>query len=124
MDLKGIGKPIGPLPTVSRERVERSISSEKSSDREGNGQASNGSHEQQHPPMTDEQFEQAIEHLKSLSVVKENHLEVIVELRENKRLVILKEPSGKVIRRILENELWSLQAVKDSEKGQLISRSA
>lgn len=124
MDLKGIGKPINPLPVVNRERVERSISSEKTSDREGNGQASYGSHEQQHPPMTEEQFQQALEHLRNLPAVKDNHLEVIAEIREDKRIVILKEPNGKVIRRIMENELWTLQGVKDSEKGQLLRRSA
>lgn len=124
MDLKGIGKPIDPLPAINRERVERSISSEKTSDREGNGQASYDSNEKQHPPMTEEQFQQALEHLRSLPAVKDNHLEVIAEMREDKRIVILREPNGKVIRRILENELWTLQAVKDSDKGQLLSRSA
>lgn len=124
MDLKGIGKPIDPLPVINRERVERSISSEKASDREGNGQASYDGNEKQHPPMTEEQFQQAIEHLRNLPAVKDNHLEVIAEVREDKRIVILREPNGKVIRRIRENELWTLQAVKDSDKGQLLSRSA
>jgi len=124
MDLKGIGKPINPLPVINRERVERSISSEKTSDREGNGQAAYDGNEKQHPPMTDEQFEQALEHLRGLPVVKDNHLEVIAEIKENKRIVILKEASGKILRRIMESELWSLQGVKESEKGQLLSRSA
>jgi len=124
MDLKGIGKPIDPLPVTNRERVERSISSEKTSDREGNGQAAYDNQEKQHEPMTEEQFEQSLNHLRSLPVVKENHLEVIAEIKENKRIVILREPSGKVIRRIMESELWSLKNVKDSEKGQLLRRSA
>ncbi len=124
MDLKGIGKPIDPLLTTNRERVERSINSEKSSDREGNGQSAFGGNEQQHPPMTEEQFQQALEHLRNLPVVKDHQLEVVTEIREEKRVIILKEPSGKVIRRIMENELWSLQGVKDTEKGQLLRRSA
>jgi hypothetical protein len=124
MDLKGIGKPIGPPPVQNRERVERSISSEKALDREGNGQASYGEGGQQHPPMSDEQFEHALEHLRNLQVVKDNHLEVVVQISEGKRFVILREPNGKVIRRIPESELWTLQAVKDKEKGQLLSKSA
>lgn len=124
MDLKGIGKPIDPLPVINRERVERSLSSEKTSDREGNGQASYDGNEKQHPPMTEEQFQQALEHLRNLPAVKDNQLEVIAEMRDEKRVVILKEPSGKVLRRIMENELWTLQVVKDSDKGQLLRRSA
>lgn len=124
MDLKGIGKPINPLPVKPRERVERSISSEKTMDREGNGQASYGGGEQQHPPMTEEEFKIAIEHLKSLQVVKDNHLEVVEIQKEGKRIILLREPNGKVIRRIPEQELWSLQVVKENEKGQLLSKSA
>lgn len=124
MDLKGIGKPINPLPVTHRERVERSISSEKSNDREGNGQAAMNGEGEQHPPMSDEQFHSALEHLRNLQVVKENQLEVLEYQSEGKRLVIIREKSGKVIRRILESELWTLQFVKDSEKGQLLRRSA
>ncbi len=124
MDLKGIGKPIGPLPVINRERVERSISSEKSNDREGNGQAAMNGEGEQRPPMSEEEFQMALEHLRNLQVVKENHLEVVEFISEGKRIVIIREPSGKVIRRIQENELWTLQAVKYSEKGQLLRRSA
>jgi hypothetical protein len=124
MDLKGIGKPIGPLPIQKRERVERSISSEKTLDREGNGQAAYGDGGQEHPPMSDEQFEKALEHLRGLQVVKDNRLEVVEQHTENKRIIILREPTGKIIRRILENELWTLQAVKDNGRGQLLSKSA
>lgn len=124
MDLKGIGKPISPPPVINRGRVERSISSEKSNDREGNGQAAMNGDESQHPPMSEEQYHQALEHLRQLQVVKENQLEIIEHHSEGKRIVIIREPSGKIIRRILENELWSLKAVKESEKGQLLSRTA
>jgi hypothetical protein len=77
-----------------------------------------------HEPMSDEQFQKALEHLRGLQVVKDNHLEVVEMVSEGKRIVILKEPGGKIIRRINESELWTLQAVKDYEKGQFLSRSA
>lgn len=125
MDLKGIGKPVNLLPVKNREKVERSISSEKTTDREGNGQAAYGDGgQQQHQPMSDEQFQAVLEHLRGLQVVKENGLEVVEYASEGKRMVLLREPSGKVLRRIPESELWSLQTVKDKEKGQLLSKSA
>lgn len=124
MDLKGIGKPVDLHPVQNREKVERSITSEKTLDREGNGQASYGDGGQQHPPMTEEQFKAALAHLRNLQAVKDNRLEVIEHVVEGKRFVLLREPGGKVIRRIPEKELWSLQNVKDKEKGQLLSKSA
>lgn len=124
MDLKGIGKPVSPPPIQQRERVERSISSEKSHDREGNGQAGYDGGGNQHPPMSDEQFQKALEHLKNLQVVKDNHLEVLEVQIDNKRFILLKEPTGKIVRRIPESELWTLQVVKDNEKGQLLSKAA
>lgn len=124
MDLRGIGKPVGPPPIQRRERVERSINTEKTVDREGNGQSSFGDGGDKHEPMSDEQFQKALEHLRGLQVVKDNHLEVLEIVSEEKRFVILKEPSGKIIRRISESELWTLQAVKDYAKGQFLSRSA
>lgn len=124
MDLKGIGKPIGPLPIQTRERVERSINSEKTGDREGNGQAAFGDGQQHHQPMSDEQFQKAKEHLENLQAVKDNHLEVVEYHSEGKRFLLLREPNGKVIRRIPESELWTLQNVKNNEKGQLLSRTA
>lgn len=124
MDLKGIGKPVNLPPVQGREKVERSISSEKTTDREGNGQAAYGEGGEQHPPMNDEQFKKALEHLRNLQAIKDNHLEVIEYVTEGKRFVLLKEPSGKVIRRIPEKELWSLITVKNKEKGQLLSKSA
>ncbi|MEY4617069.1 MAG: hypothetical protein RJB66_2029 [Pseudomonadota bacterium] len=124
MDLKGIGKPVNLPPVQGREKVERSISSDKTTDREGNGQAAFSDGGEQHPPMSDEQYKLALEHLRKLQAVKENNLEVVEYVTEGKRFVLLKEPNGKVIRRIAEKELWSLIAVKDKEKGQLLSKTA
>lgn len=124
MDLKGIGKPVGPLPIQPRERVERSISSERTLDREGNGQAAYGDGGEKHPPMSEEQFQRALQHLRDLSVVKENNLEVVEQSSDGRRVVIIRETNGKIIRRIYEAELWTLQAVKDHDKGQLLSKAA
>lgn len=123
MDIKGIGKPLSPLATERRERVERSITSEKSHDREGNGQQFYGQNGQDREPMTDEEFKKALEHLKNLPVVKDNHLLLIEEVHNGRRVLILKEPSGRLLRRIPESELWTLQVVKENEKGQILRRS-
>jgi hypothetical protein len=124
MDLRGIAKTLNLNPIQPREKVEKAINSEKTADRDGNGQASYGEGGQQHPPMSDEQFQKALEHLRELQAVKDRALEVVAEEVRGQRIVLLREPGGKVIRRIREEELWSLQGVKDKEKGQLLSKTA
>ena len=74
--------------------------------------------------MNEERIKKAIEHLRSLDVVRDNNLSVELMEIERKRFVVLADPNGKVVRRIPEVELWTLQVVKKSEKGQLISKSA
>ncbi|MBX3018343.1 MAG: hypothetical protein KF767_10665 [Bdellovibrionaceae bacterium] len=117
------------LPTNLRKKdpVERNIKSDSATDRDGNGQMPGQDKNQgeQKPPMSEEQLKKAMDHLKGLPVVKDHNL--LVELLTNeggKRFVLLKEPNGKLIRRIPEEELWTLQVVKETEKGQLLRKTA
>lgn len=116
------------LPTNLRKKdpVERGIKSDSTTDRDGNGQMpQQQKNEGDHPPMSDEQLNKALEHLKSLAVVKDHHLTVELVVAEgDKKFVLLKEPDGKLIRRIPEEELWTLQVVKEKEKGQLLRKTA
>ncbi len=124
MDIKGVLNAVLPSTIRGKEKVERTIKSDSTTDRDANGQMPGGNQEEHHPPMSDEQFKKAIEHLKSLSVVKDHSLSVEPVELEGKRFVFLKEPSGKIVRRIPELELWSLQVVKNTEKGQLLRKTA
>ena len=123
MDIRGIVKNISPFVVQGKEKAEKTIKSENTNDREGNGQMQSGSDSEHREPMSDEQFEQALLHLKKHQVFKDNNLELYVQRVGPKKFIILKEPNGKVIRRISESELWSLQTTKENEKGQLLSKS-
>ena len=123
MDIKGVLNAVLPMNLRGKEKVERTIKSDSTTDRDANGQMPGGGQDQ-HPPMSDEQFKRALEHLRALDVVKDHSLSVEVSESEGKKFVLLKEPSGKVVRRIPEAELWSLQASKNSEKGQLLRKTA
>lgn len=115
------------LPTNLRRRdpVERAIRSDSATDRDGNGQMPQGEKHEEKPPMSDEQLKKALDHLKSLPVVKDHNLSVeLVTAEHGKRFVLLKEPTGKLIRRIPESELWTLQVVGDHDKGQLLRKTA
>ena len=124
MDIKGPLKILTPIDFKRVEKNERPVRSEEAHDREPDGQMYQGNEEEKHPPMSDEQFEQALEHLKSLSVVKDHNLRVEEKILEGKRFIILLEPTGKVVRRISELELWTLKSVKENEKGQILRKTA
>lgn len=113
------------LPTNLRKKdpIERSIKSGGATDRDANGQMPQQEKEQ-HPPMSEEQLETAMEHLRGHAIVREHNLTVELVQVQGKNFVLIKEPDGKVLRRIHEEELWSLKDVKENEKGQLLRRTA
>lgn len=130
MDIKGALGAIIPIQGNASKKIEnshRAIKSESTADRDANGQQQYSSQDQQHHgPMSDEEFERAIKYLKELPAVRDHSLSLEVQILEGKRYLFLKEPDGKVVRRIAENELWSLAIMKspDAKKGQLLSKTA
>lgn len=127
MDIKNALNSVLPPSLRPKERVERSIKSESTTDRDGNGQMpfDQGGQNEKRGPMSDEQIKKALEHLRGLQAVKDHLLTIeLVTKEDGKRFVLIKEPDGKVVRRIYEHELWSLQAVQDTDKGQLLRKTA
>ena len=125
MEVKNVLGAILPIGIRGKEKVEKTIKSDSTSaDRDANGQMASGGDQQHREPMSEEQLKKAIEHLKSHAVVKDQNLTVQLLESEGKKFVLIKEPSGKTIRRIPESELWTLQVVKDNEKGQLLQKTA
>ena len=74
MDIKSVLNAVIPVAIRGKEKVEKTIKSDSATDRDANGQMSQGDSEPHHPPMSDEQLKNAVEHLKTLAVVKDNKL--------------------------------------------------
>lgn len=124
MDIKNALNAVIPLSLRAKDKVEKTIKSDSTTERDGNGQMPFGQEQQQREPMTEEQLKKAIEHIRALSVVKDHGLLVELIQLESKRFILLKEPSGKIVRRIHEAELWSLLEVQDGQKGSVLNKSA
>jgi hypothetical protein len=125
MNIKGLlGNilPTGPLRPISK--AEKAIKSDSTSDRDANGQQAGGGEQQQHEPMTDEQLQKALEHLRNISGVKEHNWSVELQVFENKKFAVVKDTNGTVIRRIPELDLWTLSTDNEPGKGQLFKKSA
>lgn len=128
MDIKNALNAILPMNLRQKTGVDRTIKSGNATDRDGNGQMPSGQNQQQQrEPMTDEQLEKALKTLKEYPVVKVHNLSIEVVEQDGRRYVLLKEPDGKLIRRISEAELWSLPVMSETDpdkKGQLLRKMA
>ena len=125
MNIKGLISNILPNNEVRAvERAGQTIKSEMTHDRDANGQDFSGGQQQQHrDPMTEEQLEKAMEHLRKLAAFKEHKWTVELDSSSEERSVLVKDNLGNLIRRIPELELWTLPT-DDSPRGQLLKRSA
>ena len=106
-------------------KVERTIKSDSSHDRDANGQqAYDQNKRQQQGPMSDEQFKKAVDYLLALPSIKEHKWIVETIVEDSLRVLLIKDNLGNLVRRIPESELWSLPFDKDVRTGQLLKKSA
>lgn len=125
MNIKGVFGNINTTPMNPVERIGRPIKSDNAHDRDPNGQQNfDDQKKEHHEPMTEDQIEKAIEHLRQLAVVKEHHWTIELILSENKKFVLVKDTDGNIIRRIPELELWTLPIDANDPKGQLLKKTA
>lgn len=127
MDIKNALNSILPPQVRSTAPTDKPIKSESATDRDANGQQQySQDREEKHGPMSDKQYADAIDHLKSMPGVVEHGFIIEPEIVEGRRFVLVKEPSGKVIKRITESELWTLPEFSEGEKpkGQILRKTA
>jgi uncharacterized FlaG/YvyC family protein len=129
MDIKNALNAILPLNLRAKTGTDRALKAGNSTDRDANGQASYEQQQKQEhrEPMSEEQLKKALQHLRDFPAVKEHNLTVELVEQDGRRFVYLKEPDGKILRRIHEAELWTLPVMTESDpnkKGQLLRRTA
>lgn len=127
MDIKNALNSILPPQVRSTVPTEKPIKSESATDRDANGQQQfSQNHDEKRGPMSDEQYEEAIQHLRSMPGVVEHGFVIEKEIIDGRRFVLVKESSGKVIKKISESELWTLPHFTEGEKpkGQILRKTA
>lgn len=111
----------------SVEKTERTIKSDITHDRDGNGRQDPHQQRDSHPQreMTPEEIEKSLSQLKNLGVVKEHKWTIDLLLEADKKFILIKDNLGTVIRKIPETELWTLNLSEDAQpKGQLLKKTA
>ena len=88
MDIKKAVSAIIPTQVERVARVERSIKTDSTTDRDANGQQAQGGSDQNKEPLSNEEMEKVLEYLKNLTVVKDHQLQVLLVMREKKKFVL------------------------------------
>ncbi len=113
-----------PSHLKTKDPVEKAIKSENATEREGNGQMPWDQGKKPRPPMSDEELRQAKEKLLEIESVKNSGWIVEESHTETKKILLVKDAEGNLIRRILEDEIWQLLEPPDKNRGRIINRAA
>lgn len=124
MNIKGLVGNIPTLPVRPVDKLDRTIKSDSAHDRDANGQQLFDDQKKKHEPMSEEQIEKCLEHLRNLPAVKEHNWIIELSFIEDRRFVLVKDTSGTVIRKFPESDLWTLPTDLDDPKGQLLRKTA
>lgn len=78
---------------------------------------------QQHR-FTQEELDEVLKLLKENPGIKNNNLQLRVEWNQSRVVVFVEDPTGKVVRRIPDTELWAiLQSRNQSQRGTLLNKA-
>lgn len=110
--------------TEAQEGIQKEVSINTSyKEKEGSNSRDEEQKNLNYQSLSDEEMEKAISSLKELSGFKKNHLNIRIQKRGKKRILCIENASGQIIRRISENELWTLLESRDKVKGQIFDKA-
>jgi len=123
MNIKGLVGHNPPQPPRAVDKLDRTIKSDSTHDRDANGQQLFDDQQKKREPMSEEQIEKSLEHLRNLPAVKENNWTIELQEQNGQRFIFVKDTSGQLIRKFPEADLWTLPDL-DDPKGQLLRKTA
>lgn len=125
MNIRGLlGPNIPTNPVRSVDKVDRTIKSDMTHDRDANGQQTFDDQQKHREPMSEEQLQKSLELLRALPGVKEHKWTVELETVDGEKFVYVKDNLGNIVRKIPESELWTLPMDNDLQKGNLFHKAA
>ena len=120
MTIRGLGQKIIDLGAIKN--IDRRKAQETKDRDPGQGGGDDGK-PLLHHELSDEEVQEAIKRLKEVPGVKDANFQFRV-VREGKRVVVfVEDPSGKVLRRMSDNELWLTLNEKSKPKGNLLNKA-
>lgn len=123
MNVKSLSTPpISAVDTRLKTDVKSEVKSQESSEREADGRRNNDGN-QPDRRMTEEELAEVIKVIEEMPGVKTHSL--LVELADENfsPVVWLKDPSGRIIKRLTQDQLWGILQRPDKSKGQIFDRA-
>ena len=121
MNIKGI---VNNLIPVDLKKIDLK-KTRNTPDREPQQGGGGGDEKPKHRNFTEEELEESLKLLRELPGVKTNNLQFRVERNNDRIVVFLEDPTGKVLRRIPDTELRALlkNHQPDSSRGNLLNKA-
>lgn len=120
MNIKGLNSaPV--LPLEPKQKVDGDTKTHESTDRDADGRRQSGHEEKRH--LTQGEFDDALKVLGEHPGLKSNNLKIRVETKEDCRVVIIEDSTGKVVRRLSESQLWAATRDKDRNTGRILDKA-
>ncbi|MBL7543525.1 MAG: hypothetical protein JNL11_06890 [Bdellovibrionaceae bacterium] len=124
MNIKSVLNPNAINTVKNVERAERTIQSDSTHDRDPNSHPGYEQNQKNNQPLSEDEIQQALEHLEKLPFVKEHGWIIELATENNLRFVLVKDATGQLIRRFPESDLRTLPVDLDDKKGQLLKKTA
>jgi uncharacterized FlaG/YvyC family protein len=121
MNIKSVA-PNPVIPLEPKQKVDGNSRTVSTQDRDANGRQ-----EQKEPEikrhLSQEEFDEALKALEETSGIKSNNLTIRVEMKDDCRVVVIADSTGKVVRRLSESQLWTATRDKDRQTGKILDRA-
>lgn len=119
MNIRSITSAIFPYAIKSKDRK----SGESAADRDPSHGGGGGHEPKRH--LSEEELKAAMDHIRKLPGFQENNLSLRLDQSNGITILFIEDPGGRVVRRIPESEIHSLQAEAQSKggKGSIIHKA-
>jgi len=121
MNIKSI-IPAPVLPFEPKSKVDGKVRSEATADRDADGRHGQAEPELKRHLKPDE-FEEALKALGENPGIKSNNLTIKVETHDDCRVILIVDPTGQIVRRLSENQLWLATRDKDRQTGKFLDKA-
>ncbi len=121
MNIKSVHTP--PIIPIDPKRpINGHVKAEHSTERDANGRRERDQDEPKRH-LSEEEFADAINYLKSLPSLRSGELSIRVESLDGRRIALILDSTGSVVRRLSEADLWMSCQDKDRATGRILDRA-
>lgn len=121
MNIKGLqSNPVVPLDP--KQRVDGTTRTVNTGDRDADGRRQQESGEQKRN-LSQQEFDDCLKALAEMPGLKSNNLSIKVEVEDGVRVVLIVDPTGQIVRRLSEAQLWGATRDKDRQTGRILDKA-